>query len=186
MGLISWLTRKDRTAEKQRQHWRSLCESAIAAESDAGLDELRAMLGPFERDGGDIEIELEMLDALKHAVQTRRDLSAGGLPHVETQHRVIRSEPCHFTAPASLPTDPGQASGRVLFTPTRCYFVTSGKTTTQPWHLVQQIVRRDRDLFFARPDGGGGAHYRFNTYADAVIATLLATELKKRRRTGGT
>jgi hypothetical protein len=42
---------------------------------------------------------------------------------------------------------------------------------------VRHIVRQDRDLLLARADGGSGTHFRFNTYADAVTAALLARAL---------
>jgi hypothetical protein len=127
--------------------------------------------------GEDNEIELEMLDALERLGTLLRDTQQNTLPLVDTHHRVVGAERCHFTAPASLPDDPAQASGRVLYTPSRAWFVGGGRTQPAPWHAVRDVVQADRDLLLIRGDGTA-AHFRFNTYSDAVEAAFLARRLK--------
>ena len=180
MGLIRWFTRGATEHQRRRQQWRKACSGAIEQEDGSRLADLRAEVVP-PQSGEDVELELEMLDALEQVAQLRAQAASGTLPTVETHHRVIGTERCHFSAPASVPDDPAQPSGRVLFTPTRTLFVGAGKTSTTPWHSVHHVIRTDRDLLLARADGAGGAIFRFNTFADAAIAAALARRLKGRR-----
>ena len=184
MGLIGWLKRKEPDSRRRRREWRTAWEASIESEADGRLDELRCVLPVLEADGEDVEIETEMLEALAELEKVRHAMAHGGVPVIETHHRVIGAEACHFTAPASLPTDAVQSSGRVLFTPSRSLFIGGGKTTGLPWHAVQHIVRQDRDLLLARAAAGEGAHFRFNSYADAVVAAFLAQRLKTVRIPG--
>lgn len=181
MSLIGWLKRGHNDEEKRRRHWREAWSAAIEAEAGARLEELRAQLHSLQTNGDDVEMELEMLDALERLSQLREDAARGTLPVVETHHRVISGETCHFSAPASLPDDAAQPSGRVLFTPSRSMFVGGGRTSAIAWHAVQHIVRADRDVLLARADGANGGRFRFNTYADAAMAAFLARRLKMRR-----
>ena len=183
MGLIGWLKRKESDTRKRRREWRTAWEASIESEADGRLDELRAGLPALAADGEDTEIEIEMLEALAELAKIHHATAHGKMPAIETHHRVIGAEACHFTAPASLPTDAAQASGRVLFTPSRSLFIGGGKTTSLPWHAVQHIVRQDRDLLLARAAGADGVHFRFNSYADAVVAAFLARRLKAARIT---
>lgn len=178
MSLIGWLKRRQNEQEMRRRRWREAWTASIEAGAGARIDELRGALEALQTSGDDIEMELEMLDALERLSQAREDAAGGTLPVVETRHRVISGEPCHFSAPASIPDDPAQSSGRVLFTPSRSLFVGGGATRALPWHAVYHIVRADRDVLLARADGASGARFRFNTYADAAIAAFLARRLK--------
>lgn len=179
MNLSGWIRRRQRGNDALRQRWRAAWTAAVEAGDAARLDELRAQLTALElRDGEDVELELEMLDALERLGAVRHETMAGALPTVETQHRVISGETCHFTAPASLPDDPSQSSGRVLFTSSRSVFVGGAPARPVAWHLVGDIVRHDRDVLLVRGDGSGAAHFRFNTFADAVVAAFLARRLK--------
>ena len=181
MGLIGWLKREEPEARKRRREWRSVWNTSIESEDGTRLGQLRAGLAGLDDDGGDVEVELEMVDALEQLLALRRSAADGALPVVETHHRVIGVEACHFTAPASLPADPAQPSGRVLFTSSRSLFIGGGTTTGLPWHAVQHIVRQERDLLLARAGGTDGAHFRFNNYADAVVSAFLARRLKTAR-----
>jgi hypothetical protein len=183
MGLIGWLKRNEHEARKRRREWRIIWNASIEAEDAARLDELRASLPALEADGDDVEIELEMLEALEQLAKLRNALVDGAMPVIETHHRVIGAEACHFTAPASLPTDAAQPSGRVLFTPSRSLFIGGGKTIGLAWHAVQHIVREERDLLLARPGNTDAAHFRFNNYTDAVVSAFLARRLKTARST---
>ena len=179
--MIRWFRGRTSGEDKKRHHWRTACSSAIESEDATRLGELRSQMDHLGN--GDVEIELEMLDALERVDEFRKETAAGTLPLVETHHRVIGVERCHFTAPASVPDDPAQPSGRVLFTPTRSLFVSAGKTSITPWHAVQHVVRTDRDLLLARADGASGAVFRFNSFGDAAVAAALARRLKGTRPT---
>lgn len=180
MNLFGWL-KKDRKGDNALGQWRAAWASAVAGNGTSD-DELRQRLEALSAHEADIEVELEMLDALVQLRAAQAAAANGGLPAVETQHRVLASEACHFSAPASLASDQAQASGRVLFTGSRAVFVGAGRTSACPWHMVHEIGRVDRDVLFVRADGSAAAHFRFNTFGDAVLGAFLAQQLKQSRR----
>jgi len=179
MKLFGWLRKEKRDSALDR--WRN--DWAAATEQTDGLDEsLRTRLDELAANEPDVEIEREMLEALDQLRAVQRTVSTGLLPTVETQHRVIAAETCHFTAPASMPSDHAQSSGRVLLTKSRAVFVSAGQTSVTPWHQIQQVARIERDVMLVRVDGSPGAHFRFNCYADAVVCAFLASHLRPARR----
>jgi hypothetical protein len=159
--------------------WRRSWAAAIDG-STADPPELRQQLEALEPDV-DLEVELEMLDALVHLREVQRTAAAGALPVVETHHRVIGADRCHFTAPASLPSGEHQANGRLLLTSARAVFVGGGRTTATPWHAVHEIARVERDVLLVGADHAPAAHFRFNTYGDAVLCVFLAGHLRRAR-----
>lgn len=175
MKLRGWF-RKDKRHSALEQ-WRNDWAAAISGNGSGGSD-LRARLDALSATEPDVEIELEMLDALDQLHELRQALANGGLPSVETQHRVIGAEACHFTAPASMPTDQSQSSGRVLLTRSRAVFVGPGRTSATAWHMVHDVARIERDVVFVRGDKSAAAHFRFNNYADAIVCAFLAERLK--------
>jgi len=181
MKLFGWLKGKERGRGDSLAQWRAAWAEAVTG-SEEGDAELRRQFEAATVGHPDVELETEMLDALDQLRETQRRVSTGKLPAVETHHRVIGTDVCHFSAPATLPTDQGQASGRVLLTGTKAVFVGGGRTSATAWHIVHQLARIERDVLLARPDGSPAAHFRFNTYADAVVAAFLATHLKGPRR----
>jgi hypothetical protein len=180
MNLFGWLKGKERREPGARDQWKASWSRAVEGQPGtiAGDAELRQGLEPLAGDGSDIEIELEMLDALEQLRVVQQTVTAGALPSVETHHRVIGVEGCHFSAPSSLSTDQALADGRVLLTGTRAVFVGGGRTSATAWHAVHEIVRLERDVLFVRADRSPAAHFRFNTYADAVVCAFLARHLK--------
>ena len=96
----------------------------------------------------DLEIEEEMLDALRQLLDLERELAASRLPIVETTHRVVGSDRCHFSAPVSMPDDPAQPTGRLLLTSTRAVFAGGARTPALPWHAAREVVQSGRDLLF--------------------------------------
>lgn len=179
MKLFGWFS--NRTQNDALQRWRDAWAAAIDGPSTSDAD-LRAQLEALSATEPDVEVELEMLDALDALRTMQRALTNGGPPVVETHHRVIGSEACHFTAPASLPSDQAQASGRLLLTGSRAVFVGGGRTAATPLHQVQHVARLQRDVLLARADRTPLAHFRFNTYADAIVCACLADHLKPVRR----
>ena len=122
-----------------------------------------------------------MLDGLTALAALRRTLSSA-LPVVETGHRVIGSERCHFTAPVSMPDHPSQPAGRLLFTGTRAVFVGGGTPTAVAWHAVSEVRQAERDLVLARGGGDGVFRFRANAYADALCGAELARHFVARQR----
>jgi hypothetical protein len=181
MKLFGWIpgSRKqdERTAalSEWRRHW------AEALESDGSPVPLREQLAALTGADLDVEVEIEMLDGLEQLREVQRTAASGDLPVVETHHRVIGADRCHFTAPASLPSDEHQAQGRLLLTSVRAVFVGGGRTAAAPWHAVHEIVRLERDVLLLRADRSPAAHYRFNTYGDAVLCAFLAGRLRRAR-----
>jgi len=104
----------------------------VVAASIAGPDEQRPL-------ADDVEIEEEMLDGLRRLLEVERDLAAAQLPLVETTHRVVGADRCHFSAPVSVPDDPAQPTGRLLLTSTRAVFAGAARTPALPWHAVRDI-----------------------------------------------
>lgn len=178
MKLFDWFGRRD-GHDKGRRRWREAWAAAVAREDAAQAETLKAELDALQiQRGEDIEVELEMLDALERIGLLRQQTANGSLPDVETHHRVVAGERCHFTAPASLPDDPAQASGRLLFSTSRSVFVGGGRPRPLPWHAVREVIRAERDVVFVRADGSVGTRFRFNTFADAVEAAFLARRLR--------
>ena len=93
---------------------------------------------------------------------------AAGLPAVETGHRVVGSDRCHFTAPASMPDEASQPSGRLLLTSGRAIFVGGANGATAPWHSVGEALHLDRDLVLIRSDRDKLYRFRCNTFSDAL------------------
>jgi hypothetical protein len=182
MRLFGWLTRASPRADDPLRDWRRDCEAAIARPDRAAHARLGAQLAARRGAADDIEVEQEMLDALEALVTLVDQLAASGLPVVDTSHRVIRGETCHFTAPASMPEHPAQPSGRLLFTPTRAVFIGGPKGVAIPWHAASEILRRERDVVVVRADQQALLRFRCNSYADALVAEFIARRLASARR----
>jgi hypothetical protein len=179
MKLFGWLRKQKR--DSALDNWRNDWAAAIEQDEDGAA--LRGRLTTLATVEPDVEMELEMLDALDQLRAVRQTVSAGELPRVDTQHRVIAAETCHFTAPASIATDHAQSTGRLLLTASRAVFVGAGRTSVSAWHQVNEVVRIERDVLLVRADRTPAAHFRFNSYGDAVVCAFLARHLRTVRRT---
>src|SRR5260221_13192871 len=97
---------------------------------DAGADvPLEAAFRRPRPFADDLEIEEEMLDALRHVLALEEELAAAHLPVVDTSHRVVGPDRCHFSAPVSMPEDPAQPTGRLLLTSPRPVFAGGAQAT---------------------------------------------------------
>lgn len=132
----------------------------------------------------DIEIEREMLDGLVQVSHLHAALTAQGLPLVETGHRVVGTEACHLSVTSSMPDDPAQPSGRLIFTAARAIFAGGARALTLPWHSVADVVQQERDVILVRHDRHTVHRFRCNIFADALCAGLLARTLSRRSRAG--
>ena len=178
MGLKDWFTRSDRSPASG---WRERWEKAAQTRDGAAAASLREALANDASLGSDLEIEYEMADGLDRLIVLAAELEAGRVPHLETSHRVVGPDGCHFSAPASLPDDQSQASGRVLLTSTRAVFVGGARLASMSWHTVRDAARVQRDLLLIR-SADNALRLRFNTYGDAMEAAALASHLKQRSR----
>lgn len=160
-----------------RQDWtKAAAQSPLTTDV---VERLRLRLDQLSS-SDDFEIELEMLDALERAAALHACLAERGLPVVETGHRVVGTDTCHFLAPASIPDDPAQPSGRLLLTNARIIFAGGARTVTAPWHAMTRPTQTERDLVLVRVDASAIHRFRLNSYGDALCAAIIARDLVRR------
>lgn len=152
--------------------WRD-AEVALLRPTVAAVEDLRPRLAaPADID--ERERQDEMLDALERLCAFAHDAA---LPVLDTQHRVIGTDVCHFMAPVSAP-DHGDAAGKLFLTSQRVIFA-GGASIAWPWHRVRRSSRHDRDVLF---EGGDtlALRLRCNSYGDAAVACFVAERLSRR------
>ena len=178
MGLRQWFTRRGAThIDSRLRQWREHWSRAAAAPDQGEIARLARDLDALGFAEDDIEIEREMLQALIDREKLAVTIRDTGLPHVETGHRVVRGEPCHYSEPASMPEDAGQPSGRLLLTANRALFVGSGKTVAAAWHTIALALHAERDVVLVKNGREQAYRFRCNTYGDALRAALIAQQL---------
>jgi len=180
MGLFGWWKRG--AHDDAARQWHSDWEAAVDALDAGAAERLEARLRGGALGGPDTEVEEEMLEALRDVLALERDLAASQLPAIETTHRVAAGEPCHFLAPVSMPDDPAQPTGRLLFTSGRAVFAGGSRTPSLAWHAARQVLRADRDLILVRNGGSDGFRFRCNSYSDAVRGAAVARYLMRAAR----
>ena len=181
MGWFDWWRRNGAETAWSRQ-WRTDWAAAIEQPDAAEAAALRARLaaaGPEDDDR--LEMEREMLEGLDAIVALGRALAAGEPEAIATGHRAVAADRCYFSAPASLPDDPGQPSGTLLLTNIRAIFVGGARALTIPWHAVGRSFPQNRDLVLVRSDRQDLHRFRCNSFADALRAAHLARFLATRR-----
>lgn len=162
--------------------WRRAWSNAVARPDTASLEALRSALHTEPPRADDIEIEEEMLEGLDRLLALTRDLENGRLPCLETAHRIVGTDACHFSAPVSMPDDPAQPTGRLLLTGTRAVFAGGARPTMLAWHATADVVQTDRDVLLVRGDGTALHRFRCNSYGDALTAAAIARHLAARAR----
>jgi hypothetical protein len=184
MGLIAWLKGRagNTSGQAETDSWRQAWRSACANPTPDRVDALRAALAALAGTADDVEIEQEMLDGLADLVALRDTVARAGLPVIETGHRVVGADRCHFSATASMPDDPGQPAGRLLLTGTRAIFVGGARAISVPWHSVVEIVNHDRDLLLVQAGRDAAHRFRCNIYGEALAAAFLARQLAPKQR----
>ena len=183
MRLLEWLKRRGAPSEdRQRLEWRRAWAEAVAAPDAERIRRLRGDLDALGRAPDDIEIEREMLDALHDAAELAAAVRQTGLPLVATGHRVVGVESCHYTAPASMPDEPGQPGGRLLLTSGRAIFVGGANRIATAWHSIGDASHIERDVVLVRVDREQLYRFRCNSYSDALRGAFIAHELVAARR----
>ncbi len=180
MRLFGWVARRRARRPTARQKWRADWATALPSLDARALIDLRERLTSEFRPDEDVELEEEMLEGFDALIALVTNLQQGSVPIVETSHRVVAHEVCHYSAPASMPDVAGSPAGRLLLTRSRAVFVGAGVVSKIPLHAVSRIAEHERDLLAARSDVDAVYRFRFNTYADALSAAALARHLMRR------
>jgi hypothetical protein len=181
MGLFGWFKRAP-AGDARLEQWRRDWVAAAAQPSPEQIPILTRSLDELGLSDDDVEIEREMLEALEHVVALASTVAEHGLPIVETGHRIAGADLCHFSAPASMPDDPGQPAGRLLLTSARAAFAGGAGSRTIPWHAIAEAVHQDRDVLLIRSDRETGHRFRCNSYGDALCAAFVARRCIGERR----
>jgi hypothetical protein len=184
MGLIAWLKGRagNTSGQAETDNWRQAWRAACTDPTPDRVASLRTALAALARSADDVEIEQEMLDGLADLVALRDTVARGGLPAIETGHRVVGAERCHFSATASMPDEPAQPAGRLLLTGTRAIFVGGARAITVPWHSVVEIVDHERDVMLIQAGRETAHRFRCNIYGEALAAAFLARQLAPKHR----
>ena len=183
MGLLGWWKARDgRKGATPLDAWRVEWAAAVAAEDGDRIAALRSSLSALGLNQDDLEIEMEMIEGLSELSAVASRLRVGELPVVETGHRVVGSDTCHFIAPASVPDDPSQAGGRVILTGPRAIFAGGGRATSIAWHSVTDVLQTERDLLLVLQGRETAHRFRFNSFADALCGAALSRHLARRAR----
>lgn len=183
MGLFGWF--KGKSDNGDLRAWRDAWTRAVSALDAAALPSLESALRRQPPLAADVEMEEEMLDGLRQLLEVERALAAARLPIVDTTHRVVGADRCHFSAPVSLPDDPAQPTGRLLLTSARAVFAGGARTPALPWHGVREVVQAGRDVIFVTSRAGeaDGQRFRCNSYAEALCGAAIARHLMRQART---
>ena len=183
MRLVDWWRGRGANTEDPRlRRWREEWSKTVGTVESADVARLGAELDGFGLPEEEIEIEREMLQALRERDELRLSVTQSGLPRVQTGHRVVRGEPCHFSAPVSMPDQPGQPSGRLLLTSGRAIFAGGGTGVATAWHIISEVLPVDRDVVLVRNGREQVYRFRCNSYGDALRAAFVAAHLLGARR----
>ncbi len=183
MGWSAWWRRKPPLEEVKLTEWRKRCLALVSDESSGGdATALAAELDALRLPEEEIEMEREMLSGLEAFLALRDTIARGTLPTVETGHRVVGTDICHFSAPCSMPDEPSQPSGRLILSGSRAIFAGGARAVTVPWHAVARVLHEQRDVVLVRPDREAIYRFRCNVFADTLSAALLARTLTSRHR----
>ncbi len=183
MGLFGFLKRDRGTSAAREWHkdWETAVER-LDREAPARLEARLRGGPPLGPPQDDVEVEEEMLQALRDLLAIEADLARAVLPTIETSHRVAHGERCHFNAPVSMPDDPQQPTGRLLLTSGRAAFAGGSRTPAIPWHAARDVIRAGRDVLFVRAGGDEAVRFRCNSFSDALCGAAVARHLLRAAR----
>lgn len=177
MGLFEWLRGKRNGGDPRLTEWRRAWSTSAAEPDPHAVTALQAELDRLGLPEEEIEIEREMLDGMSQLATLRVSVEASGIPIVETGHRVVGHDTCHFSTPVSMPDDAAQAAGRLFLTNSRVIFAGGARATTVAWHAIGEVLHGDRDVVLVRRDRDTIYRFRCNTFADAMCGAFLARRL---------
>jgi hypothetical protein len=177
MGLFGWLKNRRNGGDPRLMEWRRAWNASAAEPGPNAVSTLRTQLDRLGLPEEEIEIEREMLEGISQLSQLRLSVDTSGIPVVETGHRVVGHDTCHFSTPVSMPDDAAQPSGRLFLTNSRAIFAGGARATTVAWHAIGEVIHGDRDVVLVRRDRDTIYRFRCNTYADAMCGAYLARRL---------
>ncbi len=177
MGLWDWLGRRVPREDARLRDWKREWAAAVVTLEPTAAAALRGRLDALSLPDDEVEIEREMLEALEEAAALASEIARSGLPSIDTGHRVVGDERCHFTAPASMPDEPGQPTGRLLLTSGRAIFLGGAAAVSTAWHRIGEVRHADRDLLLVRASRDRLYRFQCNSFSDALRAALIAKEL---------
>lgn len=124
----------------------------------------------------ELERREEFVEGLQHLLELSTN---GAFPRVETQHRVIGTDTCHFVAPASV-SGQSEAAGKLFLTSQRIVFASHG-VHAWPWHRVRDITRIGRALVIVVAGVEDPVQIQCNSYGEAMVAAHMARGLAGRK-----
>jgi len=181
VGLWDWVRRRAPREDARLRDWKREWTAAALDLDSAAVETLRSRLNALGLPEDDVEIEREMLDALEDAAAFSSEIARTGLPVIETGHRIVAHEPCHFTVSASMPDEPGQPGGRLLFTSRRVIFAGGPHSLSSAWHMIGEAAHDARDVVLVRTMRDRIYRFQCNSFSDALRGALIARELIPRK-----
>jgi hypothetical protein len=173
MGLFDLFRRRESAQPDVSEWWRS-ANALTTAPTGEAISALKATALSADAAPDLAEAQHEMLEGLEALLDFRH----ADLPVLDTQHRVIGADTCHFIAPASL-IDQVDSGGKVFVTSARVIFV-GGTVLSWPWHQIAGVQRRERDINITLK-GRAPVGLRLNTYEGALVIAALIGRLTSNR-----
>jgi hypothetical protein len=186
MGLFSRLFGggADRETGRRVREFRSEVEAAAAAQERGALEHVLARREALALTEEDVAIELEMIEGHLQALDLAEAIARGERPPiVETGHRVLGTDTCYFTAPASALTRGADETGRLFLTSRRIVFMGGGVKSVS-WGSVAELREDGRDIIVLAPAGELAHRFRCNSYIDSKRGICLARWLRTEARNG--
>jgi hypothetical protein len=183
MGWMDWL-RGSRAGNNGNRvgDWHRAWAEAAADPDTARFARLRESLEALHAPDDDTEIEREMLEGLEALLTLKASMDDGALPVVETGHRIVGSDRCHFSAPVSRADDPAQPTGRLFLTERRAVFAGGPSAVTMAWHGVAEVLHSDREIVLVRLDRETFHRFRCNSFSDAMCGAFIGRRLSRAGR----
>lgn len=152
---------------------------AAAVTGDTPVPVVEALLERGRRVAdADVELELESLQARLDVAALEARVAAAGLPVVETQHKALGDERCHFTCPATLADGETDVSGRLLLGERRLLFL-GGRGLSAAWGTVRAVEVDGRSLVVKV--AAATLVLACNTFSDAHCAAFIAASTMRPR-----
>jgi hypothetical protein len=186
MGLFSRLFGggADRETGRRIRDYRREVEVATAAQDRGALERVLARREELALSEDDVAIELEMIEGHLQALDLGEAIARGERPPVvETGHRVLGTDTCYFTAPASALTRGADQTGRLFLTSRRLVFM-GGSVKSVSWGTVAELREDGRDIIVLSPAGELAHRFRCNSYIDSKRGIFLARWLRTEARNG--
>lgn len=174
--MFRWLSGRAAPAQPDTTAWWREANALAGSPDRDRIATLKAQVVDSATAPDAAELQEEMIDGLERLVALAE---RSELPIVETQHRVIGSEACHFIAPVSLVAEV-DTGGKLFATGERLIFA-AGTVRHWAWHTIAAITRVERDVVIDLRGRPGAARLRTNTYGDAMLLVALSQRLRTNR-----